>query len=174
MEAGSSCRRPKQQSRSSMRNVSLLGVTEQVAEMEAAYGTFDIGLDGRPTPLWEGRNLKRLRFPVMMEHAFFPGVYLAKVRVNRRVFGPLERIYSEILARWTLEAQRAYGLDQFVKCYCFGDGLVPNLFWYGGAWELSTAVHGDVLSDVIKIFTRHGFTHAYTTDKKKLRTFEFW
>lgn len=157
-----------------MRNASLLEVNEQVLDMARLYGQFDVGLDGRPTPQWEGRNLKRFKCPEMMQHAFFPQVYLAKVLVNRRLLGPLERVYSEIVVRWTPEARVAYGLNQFVKCYCFGDGAGPNLFWYGGAWELSTAVHGDVLSDVVKIFTRHGFTHAYVTDKKRLRTFEYW
>jgi hypothetical protein len=157
-----------------MRNASLAPVSEQVGELESLYGKFDIGLEGRPTPVWENRNLKSLRLPEMLAHAFFPDVYLARVLVNRRVMGSLERVYIDICSTWNKEARSAYGLNKFVKCYCFGDGAGPNLFWYGAAWELSAEVHGEALSDVVKLFTRHGFTHGYTSDKKKLRTFEYW
>lgn len=149
-------------------------VGEQVAEMQALYGVFDIGLDGRPTALWEARNLKRWRSPEMFQLAFFPDVYVAKTVVNRRMLGPLALAYEEITARWTAEARAAYGLNQFVKCYLFGDGSAPSLHWYGAAWELSPQVGGEILSEVIKIFTRHGFTYCGTTDKKRIRTFEFW
>jgi hypothetical protein len=149
-------------------------VGTHVPEMQALYGTFDIGLDGRPTALWEARNLKRWRTPEMFQLAFFPDVYVAKTVVNRRIFGPLALCYEEITARWTAEARAAYGLNQFVKCYSFGDGDAPTLFWYGAAWRLSPQVGGEVLAEVVKVFTRHGFTHCGVIDKKRPRDFEFW
>jgi hypothetical protein len=157
-----------------MRFASLAPVSETVGEMELLYGKFDISLDGRPTVLWEARNLRKWRSPEMFQLAFFPDCYVTKTVVNRRIFGPLAQAYEEITARWTPESRRAYGLNQFVKCYCFGDASTPNLHWYGAAWELSSQVGGEVLSEVIKIFTRHGFTHCGATDKKRIRTFEFW
>jgi hypothetical protein len=153
-----------------MRNAELAPVDEHVSEMEALYGRFDLGLEGRPTPVWENRNLKHLRLPEMLQHAFFPGVYLLKVVVNRRMVGPLERVYLDICARWGEGERRAYGLSQFVKCYCFGEGAAPNLFWYGAAWELSPQVNGEALSEAVRLFQKHGFTH----DRKRLRTFEYW
>jgi hypothetical protein len=138
--------------------------------MEALYGKFDLGLDGYPTEPWKNRNLKRLRFPEMLEYQHFSGVYLAKVVVNRRMMGALERVYLAICERFPFEARRAYGLNRFVKCYCFGDGPGPNLFWYGAAWELSPAVGGEILDESAEIFRSFGFKH----DRKKLRVFEYW
>lgn len=142
--------------------------------MELLYDKFDLGLDGFPTPWWQARNLLKWKSPFPLEHAFFPDSYLQRVWVNRRMAGPLWQAYAEIAARWTREARAAYGLNQFVKCYCFGEGSKPNLHWYGAAWELSSQVGGEILAEVVKVFTRHGFTHAHTSDKHKLRTFELW
>ena len=158
-----------------MRFVKMAPVNDQVAEMEQLYGTFDIGLDGLPNAVWEGRNIKKWKPPgEMFQHAYLPEMYLNRIRVNRRIFGPLSHVYEEICVRWTQEARRANGLTQFVKCYCFGDVTGPNLFWYGGAWELSPQLGGEMLGEVIKVFTRHGFTHAFTTDKRKVRILEYW
>ena len=157
-----------------MRFAKLLPVSETVGEMQQLYGEFDLGLDGTPNELWKARNLKKFRPPEMLEHVFFPGMFIAKVSVHRRILGPLGLVYEEIGVRWTMEARKAYGLNQFMKCYCFGDGAVPNLHWYGAAWELSPAVAGEVLAETIKIFTRHGFTYAGVSDRKRVRTFEYW
>jgi hypothetical protein len=157
-----------------MKAASMALVSPEIAEIELVYDKFDIGLDGRPTPFWESRNLKKWKPPEMMQHAFFPDVYLARVLVNHRMLVPLGRVYAEIVMRWTRESRDGHGLNQFVKCYAFGDGEKPNLFWYGAAWRLSQQVGGEVLSEVIKVFTRHGFTYCGTNDKRRLRDFEFW
>ena len=157
-----------------MRFVQMAELSAQVAEMDGLYGQFDLNPEGKPNALWEARNLKAWSPPEMLQHAAFPQMYIARVRVNRRIFGPIDLVYEEITARWTTEARKAHGLNQYVRCYCFGDGGVPSLFWYGAAWELSQQVGGETLTEVIKIFTRHGFTHAYTTDKRKLRILEYW
>jgi len=154
-----------------MRNISLVGSTDLVRQMEAVYGTFDIGLDGLPTPAWEGRNIKAMRMPENLEHQYFDGVFLHRVRVNRRMVGALERVYLEINKLWSLEARRAHGLSRFVKCYCFGEGEGPSLFWYGGAWELSPRVSGETLDAAIELFKQHGFKHDR---KRQLRVFEYW
>jgi hypothetical protein len=153
-----------------MRSADLALVDERITEIEALYGKFDLDLEGCPTLSWENRNLKRLRLPEMLQHAFFPDVYLVKVRVNRRMVGPLERVYLDICIRWNEQERKAYGLNQFVKCYCFGDGAAPSLFWYGAAWELSPQVNGEALTEAVKLFQKQGFTH----DRKRLRSFEYW
>jgi hypothetical protein len=157
-----------------MKAVSLAPVSDGIAAMELVYDKFDIGLDGRPTLLWEARNLKKWKPPEMLQHAFFPDVYLARVLVNHRMMGSLSRVYHEIGVRWTAEARKAEGLNQFVKCYCFGEGFRPNLFWYGAAWRLSEQVSGEVLVEVTKVFSRYGFTCCGIADKRRLRDFEFW
>jgi hypothetical protein len=160
-----------------MRNAELASFGTGTTEMEVLYDRFDLDLLGRPTIGWENRSLRKWRPPEMLEHVFFPGFYFAKILVNKRLVGPLTRVYEEIGEQWSMEARRAHGLNGFVKCYCFGDGPAPNLFWYGAAWELSPQVGGETLSEVLKIFTRHGFTHGYSndkTDKRKLRTLEYW
>jgi hypothetical protein len=153
-----------------MRNVELVSLDERVSEIEALYGRFDIGLDGLPTPAWEGRNIRAIRMPEMLRHASFPGVYLQKVRGNRRMMGALQRVYIDIWGQWNDAERKAHGLNQFVKCYCFGDGSRPNLFWYGAAWEISAQVGGEVFTEAVKLFQKHGFTH----DRKRLRIFEYW
>lgn len=159
-----------------MRFVELAPVSDKVAEMQKLYGAFDLGLDGLPNGSWEGRNIKRWQPPgrEMLQHAYFPQVYLSKIRVHRVIWKPLGDVYAEIVTRWSLEYRKANALDHFVKCYCFGDGAAPNLFWYGAAWELSPQLAGEPLAEAIKIFVRNGFSHAYTEDKRKLRTLEYW
>jgi hypothetical protein len=157
-----------------MRFAKLANVNDAVGDMEQLYGTFDLGLDGTPNGLWQARNLKNWKPPEMFQCAFFPGVYIARIRVNRRLLGPLGRVYEEMCVRWTREARTAYGLNQYVKCYAFGDGDGPNLFWWGAAWRLSGQVGGEVLSQAIEIFRRHGFTYVGVIDKRRLRDFELW
>jgi hypothetical protein len=157
-----------------MRFAQMAPVTEQVPEMQRLYGEFDIALDGLPTPAWIARNLVKWRTPEMMQLCFFPDVYVKKVLVNRRIFGPIALSYEEIVARWNTEARKAHGLNQFSKCYAFGSGDLPSLFWYGAAWRLSPQVGGEVLGEVVKIFTRHGFTWCGVSDKRRVRDFELW
>jgi hypothetical protein len=157
-----------------MRAVQLAKATDQIVEMESLYGPFDLDFDGLPTPGWVSRNLRRLRLPEGLRLAFFPDAWVRRVYVNRRVSDALEKALMEICARFTPQFRSINGLDQFVKCYCFGEGTSPNLFWYGGAWRLSEQVGGPALEDARQIFVRHGFTHAWTTDKNRLRDFEFW
>jgi hypothetical protein len=93
--------------------------------------------------------------------------------VNRRTAEALLRVFNEIETTWTPEARDAYGLNQFIRCYQFG-GKEPNLFWYGAGWELSPQVGGEVLSEAITIFQRHGWTYCWIRDKRRLREFEYW
>jgi hypothetical protein len=157
-----------------MRFVAMAEVSESVGEMERLYGRFDLGLDGRPTPAWEARNLKMWRLPEMFELEFFPGVYITKVLINRKLFAHLPLVYEQIMARWNTEARKAHGLSRFSKCYAFGSGDLPTLFWYGGSWRLSQQVGGEVLGEVVKIFCAHGFTWCGATDKRRIRDFEMW
>jgi hypothetical protein len=156
-----------------LRGVELIGL-EQAQELQRLYGFFDLGYDGLPTPGWAKRNLRFLRLPEGLRCAFFPTVWVRRVYVNRRMADAIEKVLLEICARFTPQFRSINGLDQFVKCYCFGDGSAPNLFWYGAAWRLSEQVGGPALEDARQIFVRHGFTHAWTTDKNRLRDFEFW
>jgi hypothetical protein len=138
--------------------------------MEQLYGPFELTFDGVPALGWENYNLRKFQLPEALQLAYFPEAYLRFVRCNRRMLGALDGALREIVKTWPLEERAAYGLNQFVKCYCFGDGSGPNLHWYGAAWELSPQVSGDVLADVAKIFTRNGFTRS----EKRVRGFEYW
>jgi hypothetical protein len=157
-----------------MKRVELASVTDRVAELRTLYGNFDLGPDGRPPETWERKNLKSLRLERQLRSPWFPDFWFYRVLVNRRMVEPISAVLREINVRWTPEAQEAHGLNQFVKCYCFGDGLAPSLFWYGAAWRLSEQVGGETLSEVSKVFTRHGFTQVGLTDKRRVRDFEYW
>lgn len=157
-----------------MRQVELNPRIEHLAEINTLYGLFDLDVStGRPTDAWEARNLHSLRLPFPLQSAYFPGFWFKRVHVNRRAVESLSRILNEMAEVWTPEALSAYGLDQFVRCYQFG-GKEPNLFWYGAGWELSPQVGGEVLSEVIKIFQRHGWTYCWIKDKHRIRELEFW
>jgi hypothetical protein len=153
-----------------MRNAAIAPVNETAKEAQDLYGRFDLNFEGNPRPSWIARNLMWYRFHGPMRHAYFPEIFVYKTLINRRMREAFDRTQAELHSRFTLEALRAHGLDQFVKCYCFGDGQGPNLFWYGAAWEISPQVVGAELDEAIQIFKRAGFTH----DRKKLRTFEYW
>jgi hypothetical protein len=156
-----------------MRQVELNSKVEHLSEMTQLYGHFDLDPFGRPTPQWEGRNLHSLRLPFPLQSAYFPGFWLKRVQVNRRAADALLKVLREIAENYTPEAREAHGLDQFVRCYSFGTKS-PDLFWYAAGWELSPQVGGDVLSDVLKIFQRHGWTYCWIRDKRRIREFEFF
>jgi hypothetical protein len=147
---------------------------ENAREIESIYGPIDLDLGGKPTVSWERRYLKLHRLDEPLQHAFYPDCWVHKILVNKRIDSALGNVMREINARWTPEVRKIHGLDQFLKCYVFGDGNKPNLHWYGAAWQLSGAVNGEMLGEAIKVFARHGFTYAGLNDKKRPRTFEFW
>ena len=157
-----------------MRQVELNPKIDHLAEINQLYGLFDLDINtGRPTEAWEKRNLHLLRLPFDLQSAYFPGFWPKRIQVNRRAAEALSRVFSEMAEHWTSEALKAYGLDQFVRCYAFG-GKSPDLFWYGAAWELSPQVGGEVLSEAITIFQRHGWTYCWIKDKRRIREFEYW
>jgi hypothetical protein len=153
-----------------MSKVAMAPVTPRVAELEATYGLIDLGPDGRPRAAWEARQLCNLRLEAPLQSPWFPGFWYRRVLVNRRMAEAIAGVLREINVRYTPEFRTNNGLDQFLKCYCFGNGMEPNLFWYGAAWRLSPQVAGAVLPEVSKIFTRHGFSIALGGP----RDFEYW
>ena len=157
-----------------MRAVKLNAKVEHLDQMNELYGPFDLEVNtGRPTPQWEGRNLHSLRLPFPLRSAFFPDFWIKRVQVNRRAADALHNVFAELRATHTIESLAKTGLDQFVRCYCFGDAS-PSLFWYGAAWELSPQVNGDTLIAVTKIFARHGWTYCGLESKSRTREYEFW
>jgi hypothetical protein len=153
-----------------MSKVQMAPVTPRVAELESVYGLIDLGPDGVPRETWEARQLYNLRLEAPLQSPWFPKFWYRRVRVNRRMADAISAVLHEINARYTPEFRANNGLDQFLKCYCFGNGMEPSLFWYGAAWRLSPQVGGSVLADTSKIFTRHGFSIALGGQ----RDFEYW
>src|SRR4029077_5381798 len=157
-----------------MRQVELNPKIEHLAEINQLYGLFDLDINtGRPTVMWEKRNLHALRLPFDLQSAYFPGLWFKRVQVNNRAAEALNRVFQEIADSWTPEAREAHGLDQFIRCYSFGSGE-PSLFWFGAAWELSPQVNGETLSEAIKIFQKYGWTYCWIRDKRRIREFEYW
>jgi len=157
-----------------MRAVKLNAKVEHLDNMNTLYGLFDLDVNtGRPTPQWEGRNLHSLRLPFPLKSAYFPEFWVKRVQINRRAASALRNVFDEFAATYTIEALNKTGLDQFVRCYCFGDAN-PSLFWFGAAWELSPQVNGEVLAAAIKVFLRHGWTYCGSENRSRLREFEFW
>jgi hypothetical protein len=153
-----------------MRFATLEPISPRIKQAEAVYGKFDLGPDAMPNEWWLNRNTIWLQLREPMQSVWFADEWVRKVRMNRRMTVPFAKAEREIYERWTRPERHAHGLDQYVKCYCFLDGPGPNLHWWGAAWEVSPRVVGEVLTEVVAIFTRHGFKH----DRTRLRTFEFW
>lgn len=143
---------------------------EIAKKLEALYGPFGLGPDGQPLETWKARNIRKVRLGVVFRHSAFPNCWLRFVPVNRRMVGAISGVYAEVAARWTIEAQKQHGISLFQKCYCFGDGDMPNLFWYGAAWALPMALKGETLREMVKIFVRHGFTPKDDNE----RILEYW
>ena len=157
-----------------MRAVKLNAKVEHLDDMNTLYGMFDLEVNtGRPTPQWEGRNLHSLRLPFPLRSAYFPEFWVRRVQVNRRAASALHNVFAELRATHTIESLAKTGLDQFVRCYCFGDST-PSLFWYGAAWELSPQVAGEELASAIKVFGRHGWTYCGLENRSRTREFEYW
>ena len=157
-----------------MRAVKLNPKIDHLDQMNELYGIFDLDVNtGRPTPQWEHRNLHSLRLPFALRSAFFPDFWVKRIQVNRRAAGALSSVLAELAATYTLESLSKNGLDQFIRCYAFGDSS-PSLFWFGAGWELSPQVPGETLTAVIKVFSRHGWTYAGLNDRSRTREFEFW
>ena len=157
-----------------MRAVKLNGKVEHLDQMNELYGAFDLEVNtGRPTPQWEGRNLHSLRLPFPLRSAYFPEFWVKRIQVNRRAANALQMALNELAATHTIESLHKTGLDQFVRCYCFGDSS-PSLFWYGAAWELSPQVAGEELATAIKVFGRHGWTYCGLENRSRTREFEYW
>ena len=157
-----------------MRAVKLNPKVDHLAQMNELYGPFDLDVNtGRPTQPWEGRNLHSLRLPFPLRSAYFPEFWVKRIQVNRRAADALHNVLSELRASYTIEALAKIGLDQFVRCYCFGDSS-PTLFWYGAAWELSPQVNGETLLDTVKIFSRHGWAYCGLENRSRSREFEYW
>jgi hypothetical protein len=158
-----------------VRQVELNPKVEHLSEINTLYGLFDLDINtGRPTEVWERRNLFSLRLPFELQSAYFPGFWLKRVQVNRRASEALAKVFAEIDETFSPEARRAHGLDQFLRCYAFGSGKEPNLFWYGAGWELSPQVNGEALSKAVQIFQRHGWTYCWIRDKHRIREFEYF
>jgi len=157
-----------------MRLAGLAPETDKLAEMQQLYGRFDLDIvTGRPTDIWERRNLFHLRLPFGLQSAWFPDFWYRRIQVNRRASDSLLRVLTDISQLFTPEEIHESGLDQFVRCYNFGNGK-PSLFWYGAGWELSPKVTGDPLAQAIKFFVRHGWQYEGVSDKRRVREFEFW
>ena len=143
---------------------------EIAKRIEELYGPLEVGPDGQPLDTWKARNIRNIRLGAGFRHSAFPNCWIRFVPINRRMIHAITGVYSEINARWTVEAQERNGLSVFQKCYCFGDGDAPNLFWYGAAWQLPLVLKGEILREVVKIFVRHGFTPRDDNE----RILEYW
>jgi hypothetical protein len=144
-----------------------------IEALERLYTKFDISATGYPMPQWEGRNINDMVLERPLRWAFAPEVWLSRLRVNRRMAAPMRLVFSDMWQKWDPQSAETEGLDQYVRCYAFGCDDRPNPFWWGAGYRLSRRVTGVALEEVIKIFTRHGFTWAGATDKRAPRDFYY-
>lgn len=145
----------------------------EIETLERLYCKFDIGPNGFPLPAWENRHLIDMVLARPLRMAYAPAVYLSKLRINRRMTKAMKLVFEEMWTKWDLKTAEAEGLDQYVRSYAFGCDDRPNPFWWGAGYRLSRRVTGVALEEAIKIFTRHGFTWAGSSEKKLPRDFYY-
>jgi hypothetical protein len=152
----------------------LAPVSRDAAELERHFGAFDIGMDGQPRPGWIGRTLVPLLLKTRLQHYYFPSVYLTRILVNRRMAPHLAQVLEQMEKRWNYQERENNGLNQFVKCYCFGDGLEPTPVWWGSAYYLSPKVSEATIKEVLRFFTKAGFSWGGTLEPKDIRRFDYY
>ena len=152
-----------------MHAVTLTPTSEPIQTLEKIYTKFDLGPSGYPTPQWEGRNLKEIILKFRLRWFWAQDMYITRLKVNRRMMGALSLVLDEINEKWDPKEKEREALDQYVRTYAFGCDSKPNPFWWGAAYRLSPRVTGVALEEVLKIFTRHGFTWAGATEKSLIR-----
>lgn len=139
---------------------------ERMHKAEQVYGKFELDFwTGKPTREWEIRQLHDLS--INLWSYYIPDFFHRSVQVNRKAQATLAAIYAEIRSVFSPDEQKAYHLDQFVRCYCFGHGS-PSLFWWGAAWELSPKTKGDALDWAAEIFVKNGWKRT------SAKVFEHW
>jgi hypothetical protein len=158
-----------------MNDVTFIPTNDSIRALERVYSKFDLGANGLPTLAWENRNLRDYSLNRRLRYFYAPDVYLTKVRVNRQMVEPLNRVLSEIEARWDAKQAEKENLDIYVRSYCFGGGESsgPNAHWWGAAWDLSPLVSGVALEESIKIFLKNGFKWYGASNKALVRHLEY-
>lgn len=147
-------------------HLSLSDEEPKVDRAQKLYGTFDLDFGtGKPSSEWEIRNIALVS--VNLNSYWFPDFFHRSIQVNRRCAQALLGAYEILIARFDHQYRNSTGINDFVRCYCFGHGE-PNLFWWGGAWELSPRLTNDNLKEMIKIFQSVGWTQAGT------HVLEYW
>jgi len=156
-----------------MHAITFCPTDSDIETLERLYCKFDIGATGYPMPQWEGRHLNEMVLERPLRWFYAPDVWLSRLKVNRRMAGPMRQVFKEMWEKWDSKTAEAEGLDQYVRCYAFGSDDRPSPFWWGAGYRLSRRVSGVALEETIKIFTRHGFTWAGASDKRLPRDFYY-
>jgi len=157
-----------------MSQTKLAPVSKDTEELVSLYGEIDMGPDGFPRAQWVGRTLVPLRLNPRLQYYLFPEVYLTRILVNRRMAPALAHVLEGIQRQWTYPETVENGLNQFVKCYSFGDGRAPQPCWWGASYWLSPKVQEDTIASVMKLFTKAGFTWGGTFTRKDERRFDYY
>ena len=116
---------------------------EKKAELEAFYGKFQLGANGKPTAAWESKNLTRFIAPYPLTLSWDLSKTATRVTCHKNVAESLKGILSAILAH--------YGSFEEVK--------KARMHLYGGCYEFRNIGGSDQLSV-------HSFGAAIDLDPK--------
>ncbi len=109
-------------------------------ELEAFYGSFQLGADGKPTAAWESKTLISFVSPFPLRLAWNPTRTATRIRSHRNAAQSLKRILERILKYYgSVKMVRESRLDLFGGCYQFrriSGSTRLSLHAYGAAIDL--------------------------------------
>ena len=113
---------------------------EVTAELEAFYGAFELGADGKPTAAWESNNLTTFLAPYPLTLSWDLSKVAKRVKCHKNVATSLESILAAILAHYgSLDEVKKARMHLYGGCYEFrniGGSHKLSLHSYGVAIDL--------------------------------------
>lgn len=113
---------------------------ETTAELEAFYGKFQLGANGKPTAAWENNNLTRFIAPYPLTLSWDLSKTATRVTCHKKVADSLKSILAAILTHYgSLEEIKKARMHLYGGCYEFrniGGSHKLSMHSYGAAIDL--------------------------------------
>ena len=112
---------------------------EVTTELEAFYGKFQLGANGKPTATWEANNLITFIAPYPLTLSWDTSKVAKRITCHRKVASSLKRILENILSHYgSLAEVKKARMHLYGGCYEFRN--------IGGSHELSVHSYGAAIN----------------------------
>ena len=144
---------------------------ETTADLEAFFGKFNLGANGKPTAAWERKNLKSIITPFPLALSWAPATTVRRITCNVLVADSLKRILTAILDHYkSVAAVQDARMHLYGGCYEFrriGGSHTLSMHAYGAGIDLDPernprgkayqAGIGMIPMEVVDIFKAEGW-----------------